>query len=526
MGGGSAKASMINYTYAVEMYLGGTWSEVTSDVRQTSPKVVSRGIDGTKITDRVAKVGTFSFLLDNSARNSGGVVGYYSPDNASCRSNFGLGIYTRFKIAYGGTTNYKFYGKLSDISPTFGLYKERQVAVQCVDYMNELLVHNLNKIKVQTNKRGNELLGTIVANLPTAPLVANYATGPDIFAYSLHDVKDETTSAMQAAQKVNQSGLSYLFTTGDVSGGEVLNWQTRHTRLLLSSIGTISDAMVNMTIRRKSDDIYNTIKATGYPVSVGTTSEVLWTSQREIIVPAGGTVTMTCRFADPTYGGKRVAVIPDTEVAPVADTDYKMSSVSENNGNDLNAYLTITPVWGGNAADLSLVNTSGNAGYVNLLKIRATILRLNDHAEKVSTDATSKITFGDRTLTFVLPYLDDINRISSFSAEILAKLKSAFSVVDSIEIIANDSATLMDFAMRADVGVKFTLIESVTGISQDYIINSYDLSQEAGGLLRCTLGNLEAASNVPGETTGMWGTGASDATEWGSTIADAGVWVF
>jgi hypothetical protein len=166
------------------------------------------------VTDRVADVGTFDFALDNSTGNLGGLLGYYSPDKAGGLGSL-IGTKVRVKILYSGTYYYKFFGKISKVTPITGMYKERYVAVQAVDYMNELLVHNMLLVPVQTGKRGNELLTTVVANLPTPPQATSYATGPDIFAYALHDIQDENTSAMSACQSIDQSGLSYTFVTGN-----------------------------------------------------------------------------------------------------------------------------------------------------------------------------------------------------------------------------------------------------------------------------------------------------------------------
>ena len=242
------------YTWTMEMQLSGVWTDVTADVRSSAPVSVSRGIDGSGVTDRVAKVGTMSFALDNSTANSGGLLGYYSPDNTNVRAGYGIGTYTRLIIETSMTITdetgddildedgvallvdggyCKFYGKISDVTPIAGAYKERYVSVMCVDYMNELLVHNMNKLAVQAAKRGDQLVGAVVGNLPTAPLSTSYATGPDTFAYALNDVQDERTSGMNAVQRVDQSGLSYTFVRGDVvpgTLGEALVWHSRNTR--------------------------------------------------------------------------------------------------------------------------------------------------------------------------------------------------------------------------------------------------------------------------------------------------------
>jgi hypothetical protein len=283
--------------------------------------------------------------------------------------------------------------------------------------------------------------------------------------------------------------------------------------------------MRGLTVNRKADTIYNTIKGTGYPLQLGTTNEVLWMSRKEIVLDPSQTFVTVVRFSDPSGAGKRVAVIPGSEVTPVTITDYKMSATAGGTGSDLNANLTIVVTWGGNTASVSLTNTAAVTGYINLLQLRGKLIRLYDPAEVVKTDSTSKLAYGDRSLSYSLPYQDNVNTVEAFSTELLAKLKDQYSTVDGLEFIANSTSTLMGYAMSLDVGLRITASETVTGIAAiDFFVNSYDLTIEAGKLT-CKLGNLES---VVGSTAniGIWGTNAGDSTDWGTNAADSGRWVF
>jgi hypothetical protein len=308
------------FTWALRMKLNGVWTDVSSDVRHVAPKSFDRGIDGNGATDRVAKPGSLSFAMDNSATNSGGLLGYYSVDNANCRPGFGVGteVFLEYcnvfdtlddedsaaitdednNILGVDAGHGKFFGKISDVTPLFGEYKERYVSVMCVDYMNEFLVHNMKKVAVQTNKTSDQLIATIVGNLPTPPRATSYAVGPDTFAYALHDIQDERTSGMAAVQRVDQSGLSYTFISGDTTGGETLTHQSRNTRYALSSVATFNNSMTGLIVNRKADGVYNYVKATGYPVKLGVSAEVLWTQQKELII--GSNQTMVVEGAIPT----------------------------------------------------------------------------------------------------------------------------------------------------------------------------------------------------------------------------------
>ena len=375
-----------------------------------------------------------------------------------------------------------------------GAFRDLTVSVTCVDYMNELLVHNMSKVAVQTSKSGDQLVQTIVGNLPVAPLNTSYAAGPDTFAYALQDIKDENTSGMNAVQRVDQSGLSYSFIKGDVSpqinGGETLTWHSRNTRFGLSSAATFDNTMSDLRVNRKADSVYNNIAATGYPVKLGTSNEVLWTQQKELVIGPAQTMVVEARFTDPSGAGQRVAVKPGSEVTPVADTDYKMSSVS-GSGNDKNAKLTLVVTWGGNLASISLTNTDAGTCYINTLQLRGKIIRLYDPSLVRSIDAASQAQYGDRVLSVAFPYQDNLHAITAFSTGLLGRLKDPHSTVDSLEFAANATDADLTAALACDVGVRITASESVTGfVTQDFAVGTYELTVDRGELT-CKLGNLE-----------------------------------
>lgn len=500
------------------------WRNLISDTQ--SPISLTRGIPGTLPSDKVADVGMLNFILNNSNKNSFLTLGKYSPDHASVLSNFGLGSRVRLKITYSGTVYYKYYGSISDILPIAGTKSERKTTVQAVDYMDELLSHTMKLLPVQINKKSNELVTSIVGNLPTAPLATSYATGPNIFPYSLHDIKDEQTSGMEAVQKVNMSDLSFTFVKGDLTGGETLTHQTRHTRALNASVATFNDTMQDLRISRKSNKIFTTVKVKGYPGQIGTSDEVLWTSQKEIALAPGASITFDIAYVDPLALGKRVALVFDTGVTPVADTDYKMSSVSGDTGNDLNANLTYTVnTWGGNTANVTLLNGAAVTGYVGICKLRGKIIRLYDPVVITKINTTSQIAYGDKSLTHTAPYQDNVNVLDAFATDMLNKYYVPISDLESLSFVANTSAALMAAAMAIDVGSVITVIETVTGISANFAVNKYGLTIEHGRII-CTLENLEKLS-AGLATIGVWGPGAGDATYWGPGGAGTiGNWVF
>ena len=479
------------------MYLGGFWVDITGDVRNSSPVVWKRGRASTDVDDLTANTGTLSFVLDNSQANSGAKLGYYSYGHADCRAGFGPGALTRLSITYGGTTYYEFYGKILSCPALPGIYGDRSTSVTCVDYINEFSTHNLSGLDVQVNQRGDQLLTTIIGLMTTAPLHTSFATGLETFPYALHDCVDGKTSALNAVQRVNQSGLSYLYVQGNTTDGETLHWDSRHSIIGRASAATIN-TMLDLKTETSMDDIKNIIHVTSHPSEVGTSPEVVASLQGEITIQPGQTLdAITYRFRDPSGKKTTVAIVPDSGVAPVADTDYKMSKNSGDGGNNLNGDLSITVTWHGSTADVVFKNSGTAVGYINKFNLRALIIRNYDSAETISQDATSKTNYGDRDLNLDLPYQSDPNVAVDFADMVLDENKDPHSRLKSITFTANQDDTLMAAALTLDVNNVITITETQTGISADYLIGGIEGSIEYNKL------TLELTALMPSQR-GNW----------------------
>jgi hypothetical protein len=112
----------------------------------------------------------------------------------------------------------------------------------------------------------------------------------------------------------------------------------------------------------------------------------------------------------------------------------------------------------------------------------------------------------------------------AFAITLLAQKKDPHGNVDSTEIPANKNDTLMTLAMALDVGKRFTLAETMSGINSDFFVNKYTLTLEPNHIT-CKLENLEAVIST--SVIGLWGTNASDSTYWGPAgTGIIGNWVF
>lgn len=480
--------------WGIEAYLAGTWTAI-SDVMMRSAVSINRGIRGSGVLDRIASTGILSCTLNNAASNSGGTLGWYSPDHANARAGWDIGTRLRCYLTSGTTTRYVYHGRVSSIEPDFGLYRERGVSVQTADYMDIMANYKVNQIAFQSAKRPDEVIGTVVASLSIAPQATNYIADQETLTYALHTEQDEKSTAMNVAQKIAQSSLGYIYVSGDGTMGETLVYEPRFYRqAYLTSAGTFSDTMQGLSVKRDSAKIYNTIKDTVYPVSVGASLVVLASSPSVFSIPPSGTITKTFRYRDPNAGSNRVS--GTGMVTPVADTDYRFSTTPTGSGNDANSSMTVSVTYGSNTASVTFTSTSTNTVYCNLFQMRGYMVSVYDPAEIVREDSASQLAYGEKTLTISQPYQNSTTYAEGVADWLLVKYKDPTS--DISEIVLKSTPEFEPYIVSLDISSRITIVETVTGTSGDFFINQVSYRISEGGMVEAKY-TLE-----PAETSVYW----------------------
>jgi hypothetical protein len=217
---------------------GSNWVDISSDVM--APVYCSSGIMGNSPTDRVANPGRCTFALKNSVANSAGLNGYYSPGHANCRTGFAPGIKIRVRFTFQGKTRTKWYGTIAPdgivVEPDD--HGTRRTFVTAYDWMYQATVHTLYLPSYTTNKRMDEVMPLIVANMPIAPLSTSYATGQDTFP-SVFDTVRYNTTAMSEFQKLAMSELGYVYLKHNQNSDEILVSEDRLFRNNVDAITSI-----------------------------------------------------------------------------------------------------------------------------------------------------------------------------------------------------------------------------------------------------------------------------------------------
>ncbi len=467
------------WSWDLEALINGVWTSIAEDVLiRKQALVATRGIDGSDVTNRVASPGSLTCLLDNGESSSGEVLGWYSPENVNMRGNFGRDTLVRLKFTVGATIYYKWRGYITDLEPAPGQYKERTTQLSATDFMQRMIEHKLNAIPVQESQRSDQVMQTILNNMAVAPVNASLDTDKFTLVYALHSEQDERTTAMGATQKVCQTALAYGFLRGNLTDGETFVYQREESRAQALSGATFDDTMSALKINRNRDRIKNRLVGQIHPPNVDTQPTTLLASlDNEIPIDAGDTQVITLRFKE---ASSRIRVsAKDIVTSLTPDTHYKMSALENSGGSDMNAFLTPTVTAGGNVAVISLQNTGTVRGFVSKLDIYGKGIYLNSPVEIVVESGIA-----DKQLNYDFYYLADPYRAKTFLTHLHNRTTSETPDVDLLSFFADIDATFMGYAMNIDIGDKITVLETVTGIWNDYIINKVTYTIQTNRTLR------------------------------------------
>ena len=458
-------------SYAVEVELagvGGGWTNITADVLLgETPLMLRYGIPRNGPMDRVADVGTASFWLDNSAKNSGGLVGYYSPLNSNVRSGFAFGIGVRIRFTFGGVTYYKWRGTLKDIDPVPGISRERVTRCLAVDWMEQAAEAQIRDVAVQIAKRSDEVFSAVLAKITTQPAASLIYVGIDTFAYALDNLGGDRTVAMSLFQDIALSELGFVYQKGNTTQGGTLVFENRQTRMTVTTNSvTLTNTMVGLEVPRSLEQVFNRVEVVTIPRSIdAAATTVLYsiTVPQSTAISGGASVTIWGDYRDPNQTA--VWVGGTAMVAPVATTDYTMHANADGTGANLTANFTVTATFFGSVVMLVIANTGATAGFITKLQCRGKGLYRYASQTSRSDNSSSQTTYGLRSITVPMPYQAD-SAIGQGAADYLTNLyASPLNQVNSVTFEANDSSTLLTAALAREISDRIGVEETVTGVT-------------------------------------------------------------
>jgi len=497
---------------------GTTWTDISSDV--VGGFHCDYGIYGNGPFDRVGSPGTLTFSLDNSQYNSAGLLGYYSPYNANCRTGFGAGLEIRACFTLDGRKKQKWIGRVPaengiDIIP--GMYGQRTVTVTVKDWMQDVADEEINGVAFTTSKTIMQGVPLIIAQMTNEPPGTDDYCTADLTFNTLFDTTRQTTTAMAEFGKMTQSELGYLYLTRN--GLRVEGRNTRNDEktdlddypksradldtlinetpdtivnedgdtIVISDATTaiFDDDQIAMTVT-VGNNFYNNARFKAYPRKVdAAATTVLYNLQSPMALAAGASAVIAGRYTDPS--SKAVEVSGISMVTPVATTHYQMFVNKDGTGADLTANLTVTPSFGTGGFSHTVTNTGATDGYITKFTAVGKGVYLYDPVEYYVEDADS-ITEHGKTPCLVIDqkYQDDPMIASRWADISILQHKTIRTNVEEMTIIANKTAAYLSAFLYLEPGDRIRCSETVSGIESDYYIHNVSFDVAVGGIVTFT----------------------------------------
>jgi hypothetical protein len=492
---------------------------------------IEYGITETNLLSRIATAGTMEFTLDNSS-------GLFSPGTGNPAYKLNVGAIIQFGTRAESPTppseyNKGFYGRISSISFKGETAETRRINITATDYMDYLATAKLVSPLVETNKRADEAITSILATLPIQPYATAFDPGNKTFT-SVKDTVTEDTTVFSEIQRYVLSEFGYFyenhFGSGTTSHNFMrLSFEDRHARnnrtpsyyvklkelssylitedgnYLVTDFGDlylVADEITSLVYSTMEGSeitfgklLKNSITAKVYPRLVDTSNVVIFSLNSPIAIAAGETLSgLEGSYSDPN--NKAQAVAGMTFVDPVITTDYLLNTQADGLGVDLSATAVVTAVYTSTKVTYSITNGSANAGYITKLQARGKAVYLYDPVSYTALDQPSINRYGLQDITIDQKYED--NPYSSKDlVDALLPLNVA-GVVNTLSVsgLANISKEVLNGFCQLIIGDVLEIIDPVNNTDKNYFINGIKYRIDMGGMIYFTWYLSEALTNT------------------------------
>jgi hypothetical protein len=489
------------------------WSDVSDDV--VSDVSCSWGIHGWQPKDRVADPGAASFDLDNGTNNSNGPRGsyttaghrgYYTVGHPNVRAGFGTGTPVRVSVSepfFG--TRVLWVGTIDAADPSV-TPKDPRTRVRCVDWMDDAARAKLSGLAVQTDVQSDAVFTAIVASLDKQPPGGTLVgAGSDVYPFALDNAQDESSKVIGEFQKLAMSEYALIYEEAGV-----LTFEGRRRRFgsTPTLYGFDEMSMVGLTLTNGRDDVLNRVQVTVHPRRVDSAPTVLFSLSNAVPIVRGTTVVISCPYRDQ---GQQAQRIGGTDmVTPVAGTDYSFRPNADGSGANLDAQLTITPVFGGNTAVLTITNNGPSDGYLPAggLQLRGTGLY---NFEPLITESLAQESIdgvGESPIGYDMPYQSSVETGYDVAYYILAQNKDARLRPKTVTWLANWDSELTQLFFSVGISTIVEITSEAHGLDAvPCYVNGFNVVLGRNGVVKIT------NDLAPVDTTAYWileGDGSSE----------------
>lgn len=455
-----------NLSLASSLQATRSWTDITSDVRTSvQPIVAQYGIPGAGVQDTVAQSGQLTFALDNSTGNSAGLNGYYAVGHANCRSGFKVGAAVRLRIAYGGTTYYKFRGTIASAPTRPDPKGDRYTSVTCFDYLSTLNRTNSGTLPVQASQLASTVFGVIVDAARRPPPAVSVNASVLTIPYALDSSGTRDKLITEAARLGARGDLIYQ--RGDTTQGGTLVFEPRELRQAGASIAGTFTELTDLDVDYAESRIVNVVYVTYYPrrldaSSTQTLAQLPVDVSPQAVMP-GDTVVLRADYKDPAAKSQQIG---GTSMTSVATTDWTMNSASNGSGTNLTSSFAVSVQFFANAVEWTIKNNATSLGYITLLKARGQAIYYDDPVTVAVRDEDSVNEHDECELNVDLPYEGSQSGALEYGRLVLAAYATLpANIPRSARVIGNRSSSLLTHVLAREIGDVIAVSAPQAGIS-------------------------------------------------------------
>lgn len=434
-------------------------------------------LGGTDWEEMLARNSTLRLLLWNGDNR-------FSPEHASGLSGFSRGALIKVDTTYSATTRQMWIGRIREIRPSTGQYGPRTCEVRAVGYFADLQEAEV-AIPVQFNKRSDELIDTIITTYGHYPADRNSGNWGDLdveevplFAVA-GDNWGDGVNIRSALHDIAEAHRGYIYENrlGQVCFIERGFWNKDYVTAVDRTV-TDADVLAGTTEYRFQDGFANWTEVECRARSVGTTTTVLGSTDRAVLLKAGEWTNTSLRYDDGSgnrVGGKDV-------ITPAAGTDWNAYDNEEGTGSNLNSNVTPNMTDEGTRAQLNFWNAHERNLWLRDLQIRGKKITDYGRMTRGANDPTSIANDGVHKRTYRLSLLDNINFAQDIAYWMGIMHRYLQGEVRSISyLLTGADASLTTWGLSAEIGDRIRYTETQTGGNWPYYIIGERHKVRAGG---------------------------------------------
>jgi hypothetical protein len=494
--------AIANATIQMYAYISGSWV-LLDDTGGANPTTGYWGMRNNNPLTRVANTGSMTVTLNNS-------TGIYSPNGVSALAGWKKGIPLKMVITFEGESKeFKYY--ISDIDAKSD-DKNKKAVVTCVDWLDYAARHPIVNPGIQTNKRGDEVLTTLLGLIEVDPDATDFDTGIETFPTVLDTITSQTKAYTEAAKiALSELGFVYLKKDGTLvfeSSSHRSGWNIVDSiplanadsgfllkedggyllkedggKIILNESAAVSFDSTNIFDYDApyGKHVINRLTVYANPRKLSAAPEILFQLDEPIAIGSGQTVTIKGSYANPDSG---LRINAQDMITPVVTTDYLVNTLKTGAGTNISADLVLTSTtYGTEGFTHQVTNNNASGGFITKYNYRGTGIYIFNQIEHAANNAASITEFEAETETLNQKYKNDLYSGIVFSESIVDEHNQPRTVLNSITFYANKSSANMMAFLYTDVGSLHYISMDDEGLSGNYYIQGTEYKIQGGVIM-------------------------------------------